>query len=337
MRGRVRVVTAPDQVDRDRGSVAQRAVGDAVPAVLGRGGLRGDPDAAARGDGGQPVVDVRGVLGCGLGAGGPQVQGGGADAAVQGQDAGRDLGHAQAAAARPRVVGGQGDSSGARNRPARVTRAAGRWPSGRRPCRTGPRSGRRSACCGGSGGRPRRGSGRASGAGTRPCGGRRWTRRGRCAAGNGPHRPHGSGRRPPASSTRARARTWTPAVVGVTARLVRCSSRTPSTPSSASRARDTAAWDSPSSRPASVKLPVSTMATRQRRCFSSSPAVRGPPVPASMRLAYRYRVRCILRMRRAGTRWRHGPAHRTRNRPPGRPDAPAAIGPALPGGSAAWP
>src|ERR1700749_5250910 len=76
--GRVRVVAAPDQGDRDRGSVAQRAVGDAVPAVLGGGRLRGDPDTAAGGDGGQPVVHVGGGLPHRRGGGGPQGPGGGA-------------------------------------------------------------------------------------------------------------------------------------------------------------------------------------------------------------------------------------------------------------------
>ena len=75
----------------------------------------------------------------------------------------------------------------------------------------------------------------------------------------------------------ARARTCTPAVVGVTVLLVRCSSRTPRTASSESRVRDTAAWEMPSSMAASVKLPVSTIATRQRRWRSSR----------SMTLAYR--------------------------------------------------
>lgn len=40
-------MSAPDEVDGDGVRVAQGAVGDAVAAVLGGGGLRGDADAAA--------------------------------------------------------------------------------------------------------------------------------------------------------------------------------------------------------------------------------------------------------------------------------------------------
>src|ERR687897_1384353 len=99
-----------------------------------------------------------------------------------------------------------------------------------------------------------------------------------------------------ASRCLALARTCTPAVVGVTLRLVRCSSRTPRTASSESRVRETAAWDTPRSMAASVKLPASTIAIRQRRCRSSR----------SMTLAYRRRHACILRINRPPAYSGHG-------------------------------
>ena len=60
-----------------------------------------------------------------------------------------------------------------------------------------------------------------------------------------------------------------PAKAGVTLLLVRWSSRTPRTFSSAMRLRDTAAWEMPRSMAASVNVPESTIATRQRSCLSS--------------------------------------------------------------------
>lgn len=109
MRGGVRVVVAPDEVDGYGVGVAQGAVGDAVAAVLGGGGPGRDTDAAAGCDGGEPVVDVVGVLDGRTGVFGPQVQGGGAGAAVHHQGAPPGLLQADAAALGPRVVGGEGE------------------------------------------------------------------------------------------------------------------------------------------------------------------------------------------------------------------------------------
>src|ERR1700683_1702582 len=96
-----------------------------------------------------------------------------------------------------------------------------------------------------------------------------------------------------ASTCRAWASACTPAVVGVMVRLVRCSSRTPSTRSRAIRFRDTAACEMPSSMAASVNVPESTIATRQRRCLSSR----------SITKAYSCLDSCILRMDRSGPGW----------------------------------
>jgi hypothetical protein len=68
----VRVVPAPDELDGHQRGIAQRPEHDPVPAVLRDRALGGDADAAAGGDGREPVVDVVGVLDGGLGAGRPQ-------------------------------------------------------------------------------------------------------------------------------------------------------------------------------------------------------------------------------------------------------------------------
>lgn len=70
------------------------------------------PMQTAGGDGGEPVVDVVGVLDGGPVLLGPQVQGGRAGAAVDGQGAAGDLVETDAAAAGPGVVGRQGDMAG---------------------------------------------------------------------------------------------------------------------------------------------------------------------------------------------------------------------------------
>ena len=67
-----------------------------------------------------------------------------------------------------------------------------------------------------------------------------------------------------ASARRACASTRLPAAVRVTSLVVRRSSRTPSADSSDASVRDAAAWEMPRSIAASVKLPASAMATRQR-------------------------------------------------------------------------
>src|SRR5215831_18850771 len=124
-----------------------------------------------------------------------------------------------------------------------------------------------------------------------------------------------------ASICLAWARMCTPAVVWVMFLLVRWSSRTPRTRSSAMRLRDTAACEMPSSIAASVNVPASTIATRQRRCRSSR----------SITKAYSCLDPCILRMHQRGPcssyghldtrapsrpgrwygyRWKARPAHR---------------------------
>jgi len=69
---------------------------------------------------------------------------------------------------------------------------------------------------------------------------------------------------------RACASTRVPAAVRVTSLVVRRSSLTPSAVSSEASVRDAAAWEMPRSIAASVKLPASAMATRQRSCRSST-------------------------------------------------------------------
>lgn len=89
---------------KTRGGVAQGAVDD-----LGGGGLGSEADAVAGGDGSEPVVDV---VGAGNGRPlvlGPQVQGGGAGAAVDDEGAGRDFIQADAAPTGPGGVGGECD------------------------------------------------------------------------------------------------------------------------------------------------------------------------------------------------------------------------------------
>jgi uncharacterized protein YcbX len=61
-----------------------------------------------------------------------------------------------------------------------------------------------------------------------------------------------------------------PAAVRVTSLVVRRSSLTPSAVSSEASVRDAAAWEMPRSIAASVKLPASAMATRQRSWRSST-------------------------------------------------------------------
>jgi predicted MFS family arabinose efflux permease len=58
MRRGMRVVAPPDHVHRDGRGVPHRPEDDALAPVLGRGSLGGDPDAAARRDDVEPVVDV---------------------------------------------------------------------------------------------------------------------------------------------------------------------------------------------------------------------------------------------------------------------------------------
>ena len=73
-----------------------------------------------------------------------------------------------------------------------------------------------------------------------------------------------------ARARRAGASTRRPAAVRATSRVVRRSSLTPSADSSDASVRDAAAWEMPRSIAASVKLPASAMATRQRSWRSST-------------------------------------------------------------------
>ena len=77
----MRVVAPPG--DPDRGRVTQATEHYALPPVLRQSALSRDADALARGDHGEPIIDVVDLLDLGPTAGRPQVRVGGAGARVE--------------------------------------------------------------------------------------------------------------------------------------------------------------------------------------------------------------------------------------------------------------
>lgn len=108
MRGGMRVVAPPDHLDGDRRGVSQPPEDDTVAPVLGRGSLGSDPDAAAGGNDGEPVVDIARVEDARLPDGWPQTGAGGPGAPVDKQGALRYLIERDGAPSSPGVVSCQG-------------------------------------------------------------------------------------------------------------------------------------------------------------------------------------------------------------------------------------
>jgi len=102
----MRVVTPPEEPDRHRGCVSQATEDKTLSPVLRQSALSRDTDALARGDHGEPIIDVVDLLDLGSTAGRPQVRRGGAGARVDGEDATNEIGQPQLAAPRERVVRG---------------------------------------------------------------------------------------------------------------------------------------------------------------------------------------------------------------------------------------
>ena len=79
----MRVVAPPEEPDRHRGRVTQAAEDKTLSPVLRQSALSRDADALARGDHGEPIIDVVDLLDLGSTAGRPQVRRGGAGARVE--------------------------------------------------------------------------------------------------------------------------------------------------------------------------------------------------------------------------------------------------------------
>ena len=78
----MRVVAPPGDPDR-HGGVTQAAEDKTLPPVLRQSALSRDADALARGDHGEPIIDVVDLLDLRSTAGRPQVRRGGAGARVE--------------------------------------------------------------------------------------------------------------------------------------------------------------------------------------------------------------------------------------------------------------
>ena len=83
---------------------------------------------------------------------------------------------------------------------------------------------------------------------------------------------------------RALPRARSPAAVSATLRVVRHTRRVPNASSRAAMFRDTAVWDIRSAMPASVNVPCSTIAIRQRNWRSST----SMPLIIFMHAAHKY-------------------------------------------------
>ncbi len=95
----------PDHLYRDWRGISQRPEDDTVAPVLGCGPFGSDPDAAAGGNDGEPVVDVAGLEDVRLPGCWPQVGAGGPGAPVDEQSALRYLIEPDGAPSSPGIIG----------------------------------------------------------------------------------------------------------------------------------------------------------------------------------------------------------------------------------------